>query len=217
MRATNRLVRSHLSYGRVGEPRPALASVIMVHDSAGGTGELEACATEVAKSREVILPIGFFGVHTGVMTLSAFRWYVEWPGETGPDPSGFGRSLIEIESLILDLRDASGGLSPPPILFGIGQGATVALCLAQLVPSLLTGIYAVDGEDVSIPGWAPERVPGDGLPVRLCEWLRPAADAVAFADRLKGNGYAADVHAAERDPLKDATGLAGWIDQVTAR
>jgi len=174
------LARSHLEYlqmGRVDSKRP----VLLLHDTGGGTGELDHFGAGLKDDRLLIAPSGFYGVYGGLMALKSRQWFLEWPGESGPEPASFGRSLTDIEALLLDLYQGICRQCPPPIVFGIGQGATIALALVSLVPELLGGALLVDGRLTHIDGWEPQRQRSEGLLVslRACETTRAQQEAVA--------------------------------------
>jgi predicted esterase len=94
----------------------------------------------------------------GVPTRSG-DWYLA--DERGPEPSSFGLALIALERFVLHEQDRA---QAPPILLGVGQGATLALALAQCWAEVLGGVIAIDGQLPELPAGAIEETPLTGLP-----------------------------------------------------
>ncbi len=94
----------------------------------------------------------------GVPTRSG-DWFLA--DESGPEPCSFGLALIALERFVLHERDRR---PEPPILLGVGQGATLCLVLAQCWAEVLGGVIAIDGQLAELPAGAIEETPLSGLP-----------------------------------------------------
>jgi pimeloyl-ACP methyl ester carboxylesterase len=86
------------------------------------------------------------------MDLSSYTWFHEVPGVPEPDPVSFGRSLLDVEQLIRSLRAPAG--SPPVVLVGAGQGASIALAMNAVIPEALAAVVAIGGRPVALPDGA---------------------------------------------------------------
>lgn len=72
------------------------------------------------------------------------------------EPIGFGDTLMQLESFVLENRDPPSGRGT--ILIGIGQGGSMAVTLAALWPEVVGTVVAIDADWVRVPGWhVPER------------------------------------------------------------
>ena len=58
-----------------------------------------------------------------------------------PEPASFGDSLAQLEKLALELHEAGRA---PLVLFGVGEGETLAKELAALRPDLFSGMLSLD-------------------------------------------------------------------------
>jgi predicted esterase len=99
----------------------------------------------------------------GVPTRSG-DWYLAY--ERGAEPNSFGLSLIALEGFVLHERRS---IPQPPILFGVGQGATLCLTLARCWAEALAGVVAIDGRVAELPTAAIEEAPLSGLPILIVE------------------------------------------------
>jgi hypothetical protein len=119
----------------------------------------------------------------GVPTRSG-DWYLAHEAhvadEQGPEPSSFGLALIALERFVLQER--SDSLRRPPILLGVGQGATLSLALARCWAEELAGVVAIDGPLAELPAGAIEEAPLAGLPILILDTAGPAGDASGPSD-----------------------------------
>jgi pimeloyl-ACP methyl ester carboxylesterase len=67
------------------------------------------------------------------------------------EPVGFGDTLIQLESLLIEHQDTGSSLGTT--VLGLGQGCAMALTLAALWPELIRGVIAVDAMWPQAPGW----------------------------------------------------------------
>jgi predicted esterase len=114
----------------------------------------------------VVSPQGPYGVYEGANDLVARSWYYEVDDVALPEPISFGHSLRAIESLLYEVHDQLAPGASAPILLGEGQGASLVLALARILPDYLSGVVAIEGHVVDFPGWAFD-VPSEGLPVLM--------------------------------------------------
>ena len=91
-------------------------------------------------------------------------WYLA--DEHGTDPGSFGLALIALERFVLHETSRA---PTPPVLLGIGQGATLCLTLAQCQAEELRGVIAIDGQLAELPEGAIEEAPLLGLPILIFE------------------------------------------------
>lgn len=67
------------------------------------------------------------------------------------EPIGFGDSLLQLELLAFEFAEERPAVSP--VVFGVGQGGTMAVALGALWPELFTKIVAVEATWPDVPGW----------------------------------------------------------------
>ncbi len=140
----------------------------------------------------------------GVPTRSG-DWYLA--DERGPEPCSFGLALIALERFVLHQRRRG---PEPPILMGVGQGATLCLALVRCWAEALAGVIAIDARPAELPSGAIEEAPLAGLPILILERAgQVGPDASALADRggCVTLARVADVHHA-------ASPLASWLSNV---
>ncbi|HTT93374.1 MAG TPA: hypothetical protein VMF55_01775 [Solirubrobacterales bacterium] len=165
-------VPGRLPAARLSGARPDGPLVIALHGEGTDIHDLTDLALELVPAREVIAPVGCWGTYVGAMDLSNYTWFHEVPGVADPEPVSFGRSLLDVEQLIHSLGAAAD--SPRPVLIGIGQGATVALASAAVVPEALAAVVAIGGRPVTLPAGAISLPAGVPVPPRL--WLAEPAE-----------------------------------------
>jgi hypothetical protein len=188
----------------VRRPAGGPCKFVLVHDRHGGIGELAGLADVLAAHGGVVAPYGFYGEYAMAMALVGRLWFFEWSDVAWPDPVMFGRSLLELETLIIEL--GSGGvLSEEKVLIGIGQGATLGLALSCVHPELVHSVVAVDPGGADIPGWRPP-VNGD-VDVRraLYSWRGSATRLSEAESWLSGTSLPYTV--SEISPARDVTQL----------
>jgi pimeloyl-ACP methyl ester carboxylesterase len=129
-------------------------------------GDVVSFATGLAAFSQIVAPLGLSGSYVGAMDLNAYCWFHDVPDAVAPEPGSFGRSLIDVEAVV---DEVCGGGSQIAML-GIGQGATLALSLLEVLPERLAWVAAVGGKRVELPPGAltvePRRI---DVPVL---WLR---------------------------------------------
>jgi hypothetical protein len=148
----------------------------------------------------------------GVPTRSG-DWYLD--DDLGPDPASFGLALIALERFVLHERSlpaepgrAGGG--QPPVLMGIGQGATLCLALAGCWAEALAGVVAIGGRLVELPADAIEETPLLQLPILLGAPAEIAARDHAFLVERGGCvTLVQDAGSVQTTPL-----LASWLRDI---
>ncbi len=199
--------RPSLGFSRLGSTESAAPLVIALGDrkhSVDGwiqplSGEFAFSSLEAPRTAD---PRRF-----GVPTRSG-DWYLA--DERGPEPSSFGLALIALERFVLHERERH---PDPPYLLGVGQGATLALALAQCWAEVLSGVIAIGGQLPELPPGAIDETPLSGLPFLILGSADPAESAEpsdpirAYLTDRGGRVTAARAFGAERS-------LAAWLREV---
>lgn len=191
---------------------------VVLHGAGHQLDELLAFVSRLGHGSEFIVPVGCWGTYVGAMDLSSYSWFHEVPGVPDPEPVSFGRSLIDVEQLILTARSEAD--SPSVVLIGDGQGATLALTLAAVLPDRLTALIAVGGRPVPLPDGAVSGVPAAERPPAI--WLaaaaeRTAAEADGTLEELGSRTALTVEPMPEGGLVDDAAGerITAWIGQAT--
>lgn len=133
-----------------------------------------------------------------------------------PPPVFFGDSLIEIEKFLLDELDRQTTETPErPFLFGVRQGAVIAIAAGLVSPDTLSGVIAIEGMLPTVTGWSPPLVPLDGLPVLLAGvplvTQRPTVcSGSALAERLTSWGAVVS-SCAFHSATSETSEIANWL------
>jgi predicted esterase len=150
---------------RLARTRPlhgTAAPAVALHGEGHTLDELLDFARLVLPAREVVVPVGAWGTYTGAMDLSGYTWFHEVEGVDAPEPTTVGRSLLDVEQLVLELCE-SRAAGTRAVLLGTGQGASLALTLAAVIPDLLDAVIAIGGRPLDLPegavGTVPESAP----------------------------------------------------------
>lgn len=123
------------------------------------------------------------GVFVG-RSIVGYTWFIG--PQTRPSPIYFGDALAEIERFLWDEIDRQEVHNAElPFLLGVEQGVIMALGAAAAVPDLLSGVIAVEGMLLVVPGWEPPLAPLDNLPILLIDPVqRSASDGVLAGEQL---------------------------------
>ncbi len=226
---TTAAARPSLGFARSGRKPGSAALVIALGDRAHRVDawlqplfeDLAFCSLEAPRAAD---PRRY-----GVPTRSG-DWYLadeadeaDEAHEHEPEPSSFGLALIALERFVLHERS---GASRPPILLGVGQGATLSLALAQCWAEELAGVVAIDGPLAELPAGAIEEAPLGGLPilildtVGLAQHASDASDATSAPDALeRARAHLADrgacvTLARSADRCDGERRLTSWLTQV---
>jgi len=141
-------------------------------------------------------------------------WYL---GDArGIEPCSFGLALLALERLLLRERERG---ADPPVLLGVGQGATLCLALARCWAEALSGVIAIGGQLAELPEGAIQEEPLMGLPVLLLDRAAPAEGDPRASDRLRA--HLADsggrvTLARNSDAPGSAEPISSWLAHVTA-
>jgi pimeloyl-ACP methyl ester carboxylesterase len=135
------------------EDQSSQGTLIGLHDEQSTHSEMLSFMRSIADGRHMIAPRSarWSAYHEG----GRFSWF----SSVSPpliEPIGFGDSLMQLESLILEYIDI--GSTSGLVLAGRGQGGTMAITLAALWPELFAGVIAINASWPQVPGWQlPER------------------------------------------------------------
>lgn len=141
------------------------ATVIALHDEGGDLDSVASLREALASSFDVVALQAWRPVNVRAVTAADYQgyaWYIDH-GPQRPEPATFGDSLWQIEQFIGDLCERS--VARPVVLFGVGQGAALALTLAMVLPDMLDGVVAVNGFVPTVRGWEPPARSLRGLPI----------------------------------------------------
>ena len=139
-------------------------------------------------------------------------WYLA--DEHGAEPSSFGLALIALERFVLYERNRAAA---PPILLGVGQGATLCLALALCWAEELNGVIAIEGEIAKLPTGAIEEAPLLGLPFLILDRSGRSDGDPDASERVRAHisdrgGRTTFVRTA--DAGNDGSPIAAWLKDV---
>jgi pimeloyl-ACP methyl ester carboxylesterase len=216
------LDRAGLVYALEGDPAGAelpgaAGTTVVLTGVATDRARLGALARAVAPDHRRVVPEPLRFLYLGRAHVGQ-RWYV-----TGIDgeiePATFGDGLYAAEQLTIGAREQWGA---PPLLVGHGQGGTLALALALLVPERLAGVVALDAALPEVPGWERPPTALEGLPVMLLAGDQPTAAVQRTRQELlrAGARLTATPPSTEPtvlDPALDAVIADWWRDVAPGR
>jgi len=204
------LVRREIA--AVGQER---AVVLAIHGHGGSVDQLDTLCRALGSDFASVLPQAWrpLNIHGVVEAVHpGYSWYFDFAvGQ--PEPATFGDCLIELETLIYDLYEEDD--QRRLFILGYGQGATLALALASVVPDFLSGVIAIGGSVPSIKGWTAPFTDLKRLPILLI-----GAHSAGTVERLTGMNANVDVlehDGASHEPIDAApTAIAPiarqWLD-----
>lgn len=129
-------------------------SLLLLHDLGGDAASLapllSGCAAPKALALQAARPLNPLASNSALAPRhQGYRWWIEDP-DGQPDASSYGDSLVQIVNRLEQLRESS-----PWAVFGLGQGASMALALAAVASDLLEGAW-IAGSGWQVPlGWQP--------------------------------------------------------------
>jgi predicted esterase len=157
------LVRKELP--SLGDP---VGVLLALHGHGGGVEQLQPLCSAVDQNLSVVLPLAWRTLHLHGMVEPedpGHSWFFNF-ADGSPEPATFGDCLMELESLVYDIR-AQYSASVPIFVIGIDQGAVLALGLCGVVPDYLAGVAAIGGYLPKIKGWTPPYEDFANLPALL--------------------------------------------------
>lgn len=168
------------------------ATVIALHDEGGDLDSVGSLRDAFAASFDVVALQAWRPVNVRAVSAEDYQgyaWYMDH-GPQRPEPATFGDSLWQIEQFIGDVSERS--IARPLVLFGVGQGAVLALTLAMVLPDMLDGVVAVNGYVPVVRGWEPPERPMRGLPVLALTYGEkvPSDSLGRSVDELRSRGGA---------------------------
>jgi pimeloyl-ACP methyl ester carboxylesterase len=132
---------------------PSNRTVIGLHDAHARLSETMPLLREMTGGQRLIVPRS--ARWSGYGDGGRYSWFSSI-SPPSVEPIGFGDSLIQLEALTLEY--ATAGERAGTVLVGIGQGGTMALCLAALWPEVIKGVIAIEAFWPEVAGWElPER------------------------------------------------------------
>lgn len=128
-------------------------TLIGLHDECSTHADIVPFLRLIADGRRVIAPRS--ARWAGYGQGGRYSWF----SSVAPpfiEPIGFGDSLMQLESFVLEHHCAVAVRGTT--IVGIGQGGTMAIALAALWPELFRAVVAVDASWPEVRGWhLPER------------------------------------------------------------
>jgi pimeloyl-ACP methyl ester carboxylesterase len=125
-------------------------TLIGLHDDQSTHLEILPLLRAIADGRRIIAPRS--ARWSGYDRGGRYTWF----SSISPplvEPVGFGDTLIQLESLVLDHQDTATARGMT--VLGLGQGGAMALTLAALWPELIRAVIAIDAVWPQAPGWRP--------------------------------------------------------------
>lgn len=144
-------------------------TVIALHDANARLGETMPLFRRMIQGQRLIVPRS--ARWSGYGDGGRYSWF----SSISPplvEPIGFGDSLIQLEALALEYMTA--GKQPDTVLLGLGQGGSMALCLAALWPELFRGVIGIDAFWPDVAGW---RLPEQDMSLVHVLLISPRGDA----------------------------------------
>lgn len=181
-------------------------TVIGLHDADARLSEAMPLFRNMVRGKRLIVPRS--ARWSGYGDGGRYSWFSSMSPPL-VEPIGFGDSLIQLEALALEY--ATGAERPDTVLLGMGQGGSIALCLAALWPELFKGVVAVNALWPDVADWQPPEQDMAAVQVLL---IAPQGDA---GSRLAARGAQIEVirTAVVGLALNDICGR--WISDVIGR
>lgn len=182
-------------------------TLIGLHGEYSTHGEILPLLKQVAGGRRIVAPRSARWSAYG--DGGRFSWFSNiMPARI--EPIGFGDALLQLEQLAFEFADDRSARGM--VLFGTGQGGTMALALGALWPELFTEIVTIDAMWPTVAGWS--------LPTRDMSGIRALLVGPDEATRRTMSELGAQVTTCESRSAGNSAGLdsgdaiRNWMDPI---